>query len=218
MDEYISALLPRRDDYMKAMQSEHVDHYANKSDIWTHSPGDRAAAKWLADRKLEGPQTILDIGTGRGQDLELFLKAGHTCTGIDLVEIDTWSQMRSTWGEQVTLQNTPFLAFEPARKFTTIMSIGSLHHQHPADYGPFLNHVKKLLQPGGHFLVSVFHVKSESGPDIFLGGNEGRFWRFFTTQGLRHLLEEAGFRWIDSATNHEAYFPYVWALAQTPKD
>ncbi|MEL7369399.1 MAG: class I SAM-dependent methyltransferase [Myxococcota bacterium] len=218
MDDYIYALLPPRDNYIKAMQEEHVDHYANKSDIWTHSPGDRAAAQWLAERKIEGPQTILDVGTGRGRDLEVFLKAGHQCTGIDLVEVDTWAEMRSTWGEKLKLEKAPFLSYQPEEKFSTIMAVGSLHHQHPADYGPFLSHVKSLLKPGGNFLVSVFHIKSESGPDIFLGGHEGRFWRFFTTQSLRHLLEEAGFNWVDSATNHDAYFPYVWALVQTPKD
>ena len=166
MDEYISVLLPRAEDYMESMRADHVEHYANKADIWSDARGDRAAARWLSDRGLQDSERILDIGAGRGRDLELFLKDGHDCTGLDLVEIDTWVDMRKKWGDQVRLESTPFLSFKPEQKYSTIMSIGSLHHQHPNDYGPFLQRVKELLEPGGRFLISVFHIKSEKGPGI----------------------------------------------------
>ncbi|MCU0681199.1 MAG: class I SAM-dependent methyltransferase [Polyangiaceae bacterium] len=210
MEDYLNFLLPPRETYMDRMRVQHEERYAAKLDLWTHMPGDRRPARWLAEHAPPGPHHVLDIGTGRGLDLEPFLALGHRATGLDLLEIDNWPELRKRWGDQVALHATPFLSFKPSEPATLVTSVGSFHHQHPAEYDAFLAHVHEVLAPGGHFMLCVFHAKEE-GPGILLYSDD-RFWRFFTTAELRTILEKAGFRWVESFTFHESAFPSLVAL------
>jgi SAM-dependent methyltransferase len=197
--------------YLQGMGDALKHRYDQKLDVWTDLPGDREPGRWFLERLPPGPHHILDIGTGRGRDLELFLAKGHRATGLDLFEIDNWPDLRARWGDKLTLSATPFLSFQPGERFTAMLTVGGLGHQHPAEYDAFLAHARELLAPGGLFLLMVTHEKSERGPGELLFTDD-RFWRFFTTRELRDLLEGAGFRWVDSFSHHDSFFPYLMAM------
>jgi SAM-dependent methyltransferase len=203
---------PSREEYLAKLGDQLKDRYDDSLDVWTDQPGDRMPARWFFDRLPPGEHHLLDIGTGRGRDLEEFLqRGGHRATGLELFEIGNWPEMRARWGDRLNLVITPLLEFRPEKPYSAIFSLGAFGHQHPSEYAPFLSHVRDLLAPGGHFMLCVLHKKNERPPGDLVYADD-RFWRFFTTQEIRELLEGAGFRWVESFSHHDSFFPYLMAL------
>lgn len=206
---------PSHEEYLAKLGDQLKDRYDDSLDVWTDQPGDRMPARWFFDRLPPGEHHLLDIGTGRGRDLEEFLQRdGHRATGLELFEIDNWPELRARWGDRLNLVIMPFLEFRPEEPFSAIFSLGAFGHQHPSEYAPFLAHVRELLAPGGHFMLCVLHKKNERPPGDLVYADD-RFWRFFTTQEIRELLEAAGFRWLESFSHHDSFFPYLMTLVTT---
>lgn len=203
---------PTHEEYLAQLGDQLKTRYDDKLDVWTDLPGDRMPARWFFEHLPPGDHHLLDIGTGRGRDLEEFLeRGGHRATGIELFEIDNWQEMRARWGDKLNLLITPFLSWHPEETFSAIFSLGAFGHQHPSEYAPFLAHVRKLLAPQGQFMLCVLHKKSERGTGDLVYQDD-RFWKFFTTQEIRELLEAAGFRWVESFSHHQSFFPYLMTL------
>ena len=141
---------------------------------------------------------ILDIGTGRARDLEVFLEAGHRATGIDVVEVEEWARIRATWGDRVHLAKTPFQRFETTDRYTGALDAGCLHHQQVSEYHEYLSKLHELMVPGGRCVISAFTPPDDRpmGGAIVLA--DQRINRELSIYQLQQLLGNAGFRWLDA--------------------
>ena len=63
-------------------------------------------------------------------------------------------------------------------------------------------------------MLCVLHMKNERSPGHLVYADD-RFWKFFATQEIRELLEAAGFRWVESFSHHQSFFPYLMTLVTT---
>ncbi|MEZ4360034.1 MAG: class I SAM-dependent methyltransferase [Kofleriaceae bacterium] len=205
---------PSREEYMTQQEEVFQERYEEKLDIWSDMPADRELASWFFDQLPEGDHHFLDIGTGRARDVEEFLRrrGGHG-EGIDLVELENWGELRERWGERITLTSGSFLDYQPSKPFTAVSAVGVLGHQHPDDHAAFLARVREVLAPGGYFGLCAFHMKSEKTPGRLIY-QDNRFWKFYSTNEIRELLEGAGFEWIDSYAQHHAFLPYLMTISR----
>src|SRR5688572_29291316 len=110
--QIVPRLHPEVDAYAAMMRASFERRYQDQGDSWTRDDAAQEAGRDLLSRlPADVPCTVLDIGTGRGRDLELFLAAGHRATGIDIVAPDNWPALRETWGEAVELVETSLQTF-----------------------------------------------------------------------------------------------------------
>lgn len=193
-----SIMVDKASTYEQILFHSFAARYRAQKDSWTRESAQRNAARFLLE-SLPGdrPHHLLDIGTGRGVDLELFLKAGHHATGIDIMNIPDWDALRTTWGQQVTLVCTSFQAFQTNQRYTAALDAGCLHHQDPSEYPAYLQKLHDLLLPGARCVFSVFTPDDESSPGEVFVLDDQRVNRVLSIAEMREYIESAKLRWIE---------------------
>jgi len=184
--------------YTRQLVDSFRERYQCGRDSWTEEPAMARVAEILLASLPPGPHRVLDVGTGRGRDVELFLRAGHQATGLDIVSVPEWQALRERWGTAVTLVESPFTAFRCDLPFTAVLDNGCFHHQHPSEYATYLAHMRDLMDPGALALFSVFTPDEETEPGAMFLTSEGRINREFSALQLVTLAEQAGFEAVSS--------------------
>ncbi|EAP99250.1 hypothetical protein JNB_03740 [Janibacter sp. HTCC2649] len=157
------------------------------------------------------PSSLLDIGCGRGFLLDQFADAGLTgLTGVDVyddVVSERWSYARG--------DVTQRLPFEDA-SFACVVAGEIIEHVPDPDH--FLREIRRVLEPGGHLIISTPNMVSwanrilvplgvqplgtETSSEIALGrkhrvlgqGNQVQgHLKVFTHKALKEILERYGF-------------------------
>lgn len=168
--------------------------YSEVRDSWTDTDAQRYAAKLMLGT-LEPGSRILDIGTGRGRDVELLARAGHEAVGLDLTPLDDWVKIRDAH-EKASFEVCGFMEYEPGTAFDAVLDSGCFHHQHPDDVDAYLAKVGEVLAPGGDLWLNVFRRRSEEcafteepeGP-----WNDGRYIRTYVESTIGQLLSRHDF-------------------------
>jgi ubiquinone/menaquinone biosynthesis C-methylase UbiE len=108
-----------------------------------------------------GERNILEIGVGQGIDLVSFAKAGAHCCGVDITDkhLELTQRNFALRGLAVRLYKAdatklPF----PDNSFDCVYSMGVIHHVPEAHL--VIQEVRRVLVPGGLFLVAVYHKRS----------------------------------------------------------
>ena len=156
----VSEVPARTEHYERTLRGSFERRYREERDSWTADSAAIAAGRELLARLPEGRAcSLLDIGAGRGRDLDLFLRAGHRATGIDIIAPDNWPAMREKWGDSLTLVHASLLELRGhlSERFDAILDNGCFHHQPPEQIPAYLGLVRDLLAPSG---IALFAARS----------------------------------------------------------
>jgi 8-oxo-dGTP diphosphatase len=145
-------------------------------------------------RNYSGP--VLEIGPGYGRITKILLdKFDH----VDLVELnpDFRFLLAQKFGEKISFLNGLAEKFDATKKYKTIVAIETIAHV--KDIYSFIVNVKKSLDRGGIFLVSIDNVNSDwrrirdrIGRIFF--SKLSPFYLKIKLEYLLSLLEDAGFK------------------------
>jgi SAM-dependent methyltransferase len=154
---------------------------------------------------LPGGDSLLDIGCGTGELIELVADRYRRVVGADISPkaVATAAQQRraprATWMVLDASRPLPFAS----GSFSSLVSLSTL--QYVLDPEAFLREAHRLLAPGGHLLVETPNVAYLPHRLRLLAGQPIRtsYWRhgldggnlhYFTVDSLRDLIERSGFR------------------------
>ena len=153
--------------------------------------------RWVRTRPIlsRRPETgsILDIGCGRAHMLGLFRKKGWKAVGTQLSRTAAEAARRLR-GVEVLVGELPELEL-PGGSFDVVTMFHVLEHL--PDPFLYLSEVRRLLAPGGLFVVEV---PDHSGPGFRILGvrhlcvDYPNHLHFFTASSLEGMLARAGFR------------------------
>jgi ubiquinone/menaquinone biosynthesis C-methylase UbiE len=168
--------------------------YNKNADSFTLNSSEHPENASLFTPHLEGKR-ILDAGCGSGFDCNMFQQMGLEPTGIDLSEsfINIAKQKFPDLNFiQGNLLSLPFQNEE----FDGVWAYSSLLHLETInDVKKALGEFNRILKPSGMLFV---RVKKQEGKEKTTVAEDGRFFRFFTQDGLRELITKSGFKVIAS--------------------
>jgi len=198
--ELASRVEPEVDVYVTTMRASFARRYEEKRDSWTADDAAAEAGRELLSRlaRWPGSSSVLDIGTGRGRDLELFLEHGHRATGIDIVAPENWPTLRARWGARVSLHETSLQACGLSERFDAILDNGCFHHQHPDDLAGYVARVHSLLAPEGIALFAVYTPLGSEDDGALLLDRDGRIHRELTLFEMQDALSLGGLVVVDA--------------------
>jgi len=174
-----------------------------------------AALRFLKDLRVRsilrlcpGPGSILDVGCGRGDLIQLFQERGWKAVGTQ-VSRTAAEAARRLRGVDVIIGELPGFSLAP-ESFDVVTFLHVLEHlDRPGDY---LFAARALLRPGGLLVIEVPNCAAtgfrwlEQRSFTFDHPNH---LVFFTPESLRGLLERAGFEVIAMSHFRLEYSPYT---------
>jgi len=201
-------------EYLAVAKESFFIRYESDTDVWTHEPElSHAPAILIESLPMSQPHT-LDLGAGKGRDVEVFLRAGHRVTAVDLFNQDSWRELQNRWRGNVNFVASPFLDWSPAIQFDAILDNGCFHHQHPSEYARHLSHMKAMMKPRAKAAFCVFTPNElDRKEGYFTQIDLGRISRYFTEAELKQLLEASGFRWLRSKRVYREKYDRYYLVA-----
>ena len=145
-------------------------------------------------RAVRAGDRVLDLGCGDGPFVPALLAAGAEVTAADVADVALARARRRAPGADYALvePHGPFPFGEGA--FEVVWASEVL--EHVADTERWINEVRRVLRPGGTFLVTTPSVgplrRLRRAPDP-----RGQHLRFYSSSSLRGLLEDMGFGGVD---------------------
>ncbi|HEX6472884.1 MAG TPA: class I SAM-dependent methyltransferase [Streptosporangiaceae bacterium] len=190
----------------QALQAAAFDRIGERYDeAFPHKEGQLEAGDWLADRLWPGAK-VLDVGCGTGLPTARRLAdAGCDVTGIDIS--DGMLQLARRDVPEGTFYQLDVAAL-PAKGieeggFDAVVAFFSLLMLTREEIPPTLRTLRRLLKPGGHFLLSMVEADVDGMPLRFLGN---RVWvSGYLRDELCEVVAAAGFDVLD--LRHLTYAP-----------
>jgi ubiquinone/menaquinone biosynthesis C-methylase UbiE len=112
---------------------------------------------------------VLEVGVGMGADYLEWLKAGAQATGVDLssASLERARRRCELAGYKADLhpadaEHLPF----PDNSFDVVYSYGVIHHS--PDTARCLREARRVLKPGGHARIMLYHHPSLTGAMLWL--------------------------------------------------
>jgi ubiquinone/menaquinone biosynthesis C-methylase UbiE len=132
----------------------------------------------FAERHFPTPGRLIDLGCGTGRLVLHFAPRGYACTAVDLSQamLDVLSEKAAAAGVSVEriranlveLDAVPGSAFDYAAcLFSTLGMIRGAEHR-----AKFLSHVRRVLKPGGVFVVHAHNARYRFGRGLGRRGPE----------------------------------------------
>ncbi|OGW27877.1 MAG: hypothetical protein A2X56_03185 [Nitrospirae bacterium GWC2_57_13] len=152
---------------------------------------------------LRGKGRLIDIGCNEGRGLSIYRKNGFDAEGLEINQ----AAASIARAEGFTIYTDTIHKFYPDRPYDVVLLSNVLEHS--LDQKIMLSHVKTILKSGGQLWISCPNNRS------WLRSLFGRYWInwhvpfhivHFSPDGLRQLLEEAGFVIVEM--RHET--PALW--------
>jgi SAM-dependent methyltransferase len=173
------------------------EHY---DEVFPHKDGQIAAGEWLLERLAPGSR-VLDAGCGTGiPTARQLAAAGHKVTGVDISQ----EMLR------LARQDVPDAEFHhldiadlDLGGFAAVVAFFSLLMLPRAEIPGVLAKIHHLLEPGGHFVLSMVEADLDDTPIHFLG-SPVRVTGYMRGE-LDKLVTAAGFEILD--LRHLSYAP-----------
>jgi ubiquinone/menaquinone biosynthesis C-methylase UbiE len=132
----------------------------------------------FAERHFPTPGRLIDLGCGTGRLVLHFAPRGYACTAVDLSEamLDVLGEKAAAAGvavervqaNLVELDAIPDASFDYAAcLFSTLGMIRGAEHR-----AKFLSHVRRVLKPGGVFVVHAHNARYRFGRGLGRRGPE----------------------------------------------
>ena len=141
-------------------------------------------ANWILDtQKEKGKLNILDLGCGPGLYTEIFAKAGHNVTGIDISKNSIEYAKKSAEDKKLDIAyiNSSYLEIDlESDKYDLVVLIFTdLGVLMPTDRENLLEMVFRVLKKGGTFIFDVLkdrEIEKKTSPKTWEASNNG-FWK-----------------------------------------
>ena len=198
VDEGGTAETPSAAEYRDVLVSSFRGSYASGRDFWSNEPALRQVVPVLVRHLGDPPAHVLDVGTGRGRDAAVLLEAGHRVTGVDLVEVDEWAELRRRYPDRAAFRAVDVHALGERGSYDAVLDNGCLHHQRPDDYARTLAVYRQALRPGGLLVISLFLTQEAVG--LLHLEEDGRRSREFPHDEAVELVTGGGFTIVDEQT------------------
>jgi SAM-dependent methyltransferase len=105
-------------------------------------------------KALGSDASVLDIGCGRGEWLELLGQRGYAVRGVDLNE-ETVLRCREQGMDVVLEEGTRYMRTQPAETYAAVTSFHVVEHLPFARLVEFLGEIHRVLRPGGIMIVET---------------------------------------------------------------
>ena len=174
-------------------------------EAFPHKEGQLEAGEWLIRRLRQGAR-VLDVGCGTGlPTARRLVDAGCDVTGIDISEgmlqLARRDVPEATF-RRLDAADLPAKGIE-AGGFEAVVAFFSLLMLTRDEIPPTLRKIHELLEPDGHFLLSMVEADVDEMPLQFLGN---RVWvSGYLRDELRQIVADAGFDVLDQ--DHLTYAP-----------
>lgn len=143
--------------------------------------------EYLLGKIPPGVRTVLDVGCGTGHVAELLIGRGYQVECVSPAALLT-ELARRRLGESVPIHATTFEALDIPRRFDLVLFSESFQYIAPEDSLPKAH---RLLNPGGHVLLSDFFSVDAPGESALRGGHHLESFRsFLASQPFRVVLDE----------------------------
>lgn len=157
-------------------------------------------ARWLLEHVYGTPGQLLDLGSGRGDQLRAFAELGFEVQGVDIAPKSV--EMAGGLPVQVVDLEAETLPFE-AETFDAIFSKSVIEHIRTA--ASFLSAARTVLRPGGRIAILTPAWEYTYRRAFY---SEYTHVRPFTRQSLAEALTLAGFTGVDTVYFHQ--LPFLW--------
>lgn len=111
---------------------------------------------WL--KLLPERSDIFEVGSGSAALLRELVLRGHRCVATEITPERGSKHLAESNGLQWHITDGIHLAsFEPDAAYDVVISTQVIEHFHPDDIGTHLEHVRRILRPGGRYLFDTPH-------------------------------------------------------------
>jgi SAM-dependent methyltransferase len=148
---------------------------------------------------------VLVHGCGRGRHVALLSQLGFRVAGQDVRAHPWWSQL-SAADLQVTPPEVPRLPWADGT-FALVVDVEVLHYVPPASLPALVAEVRRVLQPGGKWLIAEANDRS-----LGVRMLQQYFDQMHPVAGVRALLTAAGFA-VAPTSYESVYLPVAPRLA-----
>lgn len=183
-----------------------TERYANGEIPWHH---ELPPPEVIALAEALPPGRFLDLGSGLGRACIYMAQRGWTCDGVDFVAQATETSRERAEAAGVAERALFHTASVAALDFLTepydlILDVGCLHAQTPEDGEAYARHVKRLLKPGGQYVLFA-HLTNETDPDTRQWTTEAEIYHLFLPDLTVERIER-GTTTIGESTWASAWF------------
>lgn len=143
--------------------------------------------RFMARIWQEEKQELLEIGAGAGQDSQFFANQGLSVQAIDLS--DEMVRVCLERGLRAQVMDVYSLDY-PDCSFDAVYAFNCLLHVPKAEIVYVLEEIRRVLRPGGLFLMVVYGGKDFEGVWDQDWCDPPRFFSFYTESALREVLKD----------------------------
>lgn len=151
---------------------------------------------------FEPNSKLLEIGCGSGRDASFMIEKGYDVIAIDGSKnmIEEAKKIHPELSEKLFHKTLPN-DLEFNQTFDGIYSIATLMHLSENDLKNTLSKIYNLLNENGKFLMSVSLFRDDIDENGF--DNKGRFFLVLSFETWINLLENVGFKILDTKSNSD---------------
>jgi SAM-dependent methyltransferase len=171
-----------------------------------HKPFDRALLERYA-AQLRGRGLVLELGCGPGQIARYLRDQGLEIEGLDLSP--AMVEVARELNPDLAFRQGTMLALEaPDASYAGVVAFYSLIHLRRAEVPVALREIRRVLQPGGVFLLAVHGGEGEVHRDEWFGQRVAVDATFFGAAEVASQLEQAGLEVIEQLERPPYDFEY----------
>ena len=164
---------------------------------------------------LRSGGSLLDIGCGSGNPVDVFLASSFKVTGVD-ISIAQIECAKQNVPDATFIHSDATVVEFPDSAFDSIISIYAIEHIPREEHQQFFDRLHRWLRQHGYFLLAIEANASSDVYGTFLGFPT--FRSCFDAAATKNLLIKSGFEVIESQievqVEEKQSVPYLWVLAK----
>jgi SAM-dependent methyltransferase len=184
-------------------------------------------------RLLAGSRTVYEVGSGPGYFARWLAATGFAVKATDIARTRGGTRPSSAALQWGVTDGVHLDRFEPPGSYDAVISDQLIEHLHPDDIGEHLQSSRRILRPGGRYVLRTPHALTGPHDVSKVFGFDrpvGMHLREYTNRELRSRLRAAGFSTVSAvitiprtsfAAASRTYLWFVigleWLLARLPQ-